>query len=172
MEVHRKLEDCALVTKLTNNCIEILQNEITNANDENRVRSAYESLLEIYMQAKETDKKWLELFKETFEIALADRGGRDHVKKFNKYLKILNHLKRWPLLLKRCDEMINLYRKEYVPLELICRVYAETFEDNEFTFEVNVKMQFDITYLSLVYSHIHLSFCVGLHSMWCGKIRR
>lgn len=89
------------------------------------------------MQGREVDKKWLELFKETFEIAIADRSAREHSKKFTKYLKILNHLKRWPLLLKRCDEMLNLYPKEYNPLELICRVYAETFEDNDFNFEVN-----------------------------------
>lgn len=136
-EVHRKLETCALVTKTTNACIEILHNEITQSTDENRVRSAYNSLLEIYMSNTNIDKSWLELFRETFEIAIAERTTRNHVKVFIKYLKILNHLKRYELLLKRSLEMLSIYPDEYIPLDMICHVYVQMFNQKDFPFNVS-----------------------------------
>lgn len=135
--MHKKLETIALVTKYTNACIEILNKEVSTSNDEDRVKSAYNSLLEIYLQSSGIDKCWLPLFKNVFEIAIADTSTRNHVKKFNKYLKILNNLKENELLLKKSQEMLRIYPREYIPLEFICRVFAETYEQTDFNFSVS-----------------------------------
>lgn len=136
-EVHRKVELVASVTNLTNSCIEFLQKEITKSKDEGRVRSAYLSLIDVYMNNTNIDKKWLELFQEAFEIAIVDRTFNNHVKVFIKYLKILNNLKKYELLLTKAIDMLSIYPNEYIPLDMICRIYTEKFDDPEFPFNVS-----------------------------------
>lgn len=136
-EVHRKVELIASVTSLTNQCIEFLQNEITESKDEGRVRSAYFTLIDIYMNNTNIDKKWLELFQEAFEIAIVDRTFNNHVKVFIKYLKILNNLKRYELLLSKASEMLSIYPDEYIPLDMICRIYTEKFNETDNPFDVS-----------------------------------
>lgn len=135
--MHRKVELVASVTSLTNSCIEFLQNEITKSKDESRVRSAYLTLIDVYMNNTNIDKKWLELFREAFEIAIVDRTFNNHVKVFIKYLKILNNLKMYELLLTKAIEMLSIYPNEYIPLDMICRIYTEKFDDPEFSFNVS-----------------------------------
>lgn len=83
------------------------------------------------------DKKWLELFQEAFEIAIVDRTFNNHIKVFIKYLKILNHLKKYELLLTKAIEMLSIYPDEYIPLDMICRVYTEKFAEKDFPFNVS-----------------------------------
>lgn len=135
--MHRKVELVASVTNLTNSCIEFLQNEITESKDEGRVRSAYLALIDIFMNNTNIDKKWLELFQEAFEVAIADRTFNNHVKVFIKYLKILNNLKKYELLLAKSIEMLNIYPNEYIPLDMICRIYTEQFTETNFPFNVS-----------------------------------
>lgn len=137
-EIHKKLENCAMITKLTNACIEILKDEVDSAKEERRVRSAYKSLLDIYMNNTNIDKCWTQLFRETFEIIVSDRTIRDHIKVFNKYLKILKSLKMFDLLLKRSLEMLAMYPNEYIPLDMICFVYVETYYQSDFCFDVSL----------------------------------
>lgn len=144
-EVHKKLESCALVNKTTNACIDILKAEIDSANEEKRVRSAYKCLLEIYMNNTNIDKSWLELFRETLEIAISDRTMKNHIKVFNKYLKILKQLKQYELLLKRSLEMLSMYPNEYIPLDMICYVYVETYHRPGFCFNVSFKGRLSCT---------------------------
>lgn len=140
-EVHRKVELVASVTNLTNSCVEFLQNEITKSKDDARVRSAYLALIDIYMNNSNTiiDKKWLELFREAFEIAIVDRTFNNHVKVFVKYLKILMNLKKEEQLLTKCIEMLGIYPDEYIPLDMICRIYTEKFNEKDFPFNVSCK---------------------------------
>lgn len=135
--MHRKVELVASVTNLTNSCIEFLQNEITNSKDEGRVRSAYLTLIDIFMNNTNIDKKWMELFQEAFEIAIVDRTFKNHIKVFIKYLKILNNLKKYELLLSKAIEMLSIYPDEYIPLDMICRVYTEKFTETDFPFNVS-----------------------------------
>lgn len=143
-EVHRKIELVASVTNLTNSCIEFLQKEITKSKDEARVRSAYLTLINIYMNNTNIDKKWLELFQEAFEIAIQDRAFNKHVKVFIKYLKILNNLKKYDLLLTKAIEMHSIYPSEYIPLDMICRIYTEKFNEADFPFNVSCDSEMPI----------------------------
>lgn len=136
-EVHRKIELVASVTSLTNSCIEFLKKEITKSKDESRVRSAYFTLIEIFMNNTCIDKKWLELFQEAFELVIDDRTFNNHVKVFIKYLKILNHLKKYEMVLTKSVEMLSIYPNEYFPLDMICRIYSENFAQPEFPFDVS-----------------------------------
>lgn len=135
------MELVASVTSLTNSCVEFLQHEITKSKDEARVRSAYLALIDIYMNNSNTtiDKKWRELFQEAFEIAIVDRTFNNHVNVFIKYLKILMNLKKEELLLTKCIEMLGIYPDEYIPLDMICRIYAEKFNETDFPFNVSCK---------------------------------
>lgn len=135
--MHRKVELVASVTNLTNACIEFLQNEITKSKDEGRVRSAYLTLIDIFMNNTNIDRKWLELFQEAFEVVIVDRTFNNHVKVFIKYLKILNHQKKYDLLLCKSTEMLSIYPDEYIPLDMICRVYTEKYTETDFPFNVS-----------------------------------
>lgn len=135
--MHRKVELVASVTNITNSCIEFLENEIIKSKDDGRVRSAYFTLIDIFLNNTNIDKKWLELFQEAFEIAIVDRTFKNHVKVFIKYLKILNNLKKNEMLLTKSIEMLNIYPKEYIPLDMICRIYTEKFNNTDFPFNVS-----------------------------------
>lgn len=138
-EVHAKLQVCALVTKTTNACIAILQNEVNSATDQKRVRSAYKTLVEIYMGDTCKDKSWLTLFRESFEFIIADRTIKDHCKFYIKYVKILKKLKEYDDLLKSSIEMLSMYPKEYIPLDMICWVYVKKCKQNDKTFNVSTQ---------------------------------
>lgn len=79
----------------------------------------------------------MELFQEAFEIAIVDRTFKNHIKVFIKYLKILNNLKKYELLLSKAIEMLSIYPDEYIPLDMICRVYTEKFTETDFPFNVS-----------------------------------
>lgn len=136
-EVHKKLQVCALVVKTTSACIKILQNEVTSSNDQKRVRSAYKTLTDIYMFDTAKDKSWLPLFRESFEFVISDRTINDHCKLYIKYLKILKKLKDYDVLLKKSIEMLEMYPKEYIPLDMICWVYVQKYKQNDDTFRVS-----------------------------------
>lgn len=119
---------CALVVKISNACISILEEEVTKSNDKNRVFSAYQSLVHIYMEAMNVDKSWLQLFRESFESIINDRTIHEHAKVFTKYLRILKYLRDSKALLARSIEMLSLYPAEYVPLDMICWLYVERFK--------------------------------------------
>lgn len=140
--MHRQLETCALVNKVTSTCIEILQNEVNTANDEERVRSAYKSLVEIYMTCTSIDRSWLPLFRKAFEAIVGDRGIRDHNKVYVKYLKILRSLKEYEALLKSSIRMLELYPSEYIPLDMVCLVYVNKYFENDLNFQVKFVFQF------------------------------
>lgn len=125
------------MTVLTSPCIELLEKEVRNAKDEERVRSAYVTLIDIYMNNTNIDKKWLELLREAFEIAIVDRTFNNHVNVYIKYLKILNHLKKYDVLLAKAIDLLNFYPNEYIPIDMICRIYTEKFNDPEFPFDVS-----------------------------------
>lgn len=129
------------MANLTNSCIEFLQNEITRSEDKARVRSAYFTLIDVYMNNTNIDKKWLELFQEAFAIAIQDRTFNNHVKVFIKYLKILNNLKKCEMLLTKLIEMLNIYPNEYTPLDMICRIYTEKFTEVDFPFNVSYNLE-------------------------------
>lgn len=135
-EVHKKLQVCALVVKTTSACVEILQNEVNSSNDQNRVRSAYKTLVDIYMFDTAKDKLWLPLFRESFEFVISDRTINEHCKLYIKYLKILKKLKDYDVLLKSSIEMLGMYPKEYIPLDMICWVYVQKYKQNDETFKV------------------------------------
>lgn len=136
-DVHRKLGLIAEINKLTNDAIEILENEVKKSEDETRARSAYLTLMQIYMSQAAIDKKWLPLFKETFEVFIGDRTINNHLAKFLKYLKLLNRMKEYELVLKHSLDCLNIYPKEYIPLDMICRIYTETLNQSDFSFDVS-----------------------------------
>lgn len=119
---------CALVVKISNQCIAILDDEVTESNDKNRVFSAYQSLVHIYMESSNVDKSWLQLFRESFEAIINDRTVHEHAKVFTKYLRILKYLRDSEALLAQSIEMLSLYPTEYVPLDMICWLYVERFK--------------------------------------------
>lgn len=133
-ELYKRLENAALVTKNANACVEILQKD-SLSEDEERVKSAYQSLVEIYLQST-IDRRWFELFEKAFADVLTDQSVRSHCKKFNKYLRILAQLQKSDLLLVKCVEMLQLYPSETIPLESICRIYSEKCDDPDFDYEV------------------------------------
>lgn len=138
--MHRKLQVCALVTKTTNPCIKILQNEVNSAADQKRVRSAYKTLVEIFMGDMCKDKSWLSLFREAFEFIITDRTINDHCQLYIKYLKILKKLKEYDVLLQNSIEMLSMYPKEYIPLDMICWVYVQKYKQNDHTFKVSANV--------------------------------
>lgn len=131
------METCALVTKTTVQCIEILQSEVSSAHDEQRIKSAYKSLVEIYMTCTNIERTWLPLFRLAFESVVGDSSIRDHCRIYIKYLKILKNLKEYELLLKSAVQMLEVYPKEYIPLDLVCFVYVKNYHQNEFDFKVS-----------------------------------
>lgn len=136
-DVHEKLQVCALASKTTNACIEILQNDVNTSNDQKRVRSAYKALVNIYMGDMCKDNVWLPLFRESFEFIITDRTIKDHCKYYIKYLKILKKLKDYDALLRSSIEMLHLYRKEYIPLDMICWIYVQKYKQNDQSFNVS-----------------------------------
>lgn len=135
--VHKQLETCALVTKTTVQCIEILQSEVNSAHDEQRIKSAYKSLVEIYMTCTNIERTWLPLFRLAFESVVGDSSIRDHCRIYVKYLKILRNLKEYKMLLKSAVQMLDVYPKEYIPLDLVCFVYVKNYSQNDFDFNVS-----------------------------------
>lgn len=148
--MHKQLETCALANKTTVACIEILQDEANNeANDEERSRSAYKSLVEIYMTCMNVDRNWLELFRKAFESVVNDQTIRDHCKIYNKYLKILRNLKDYETLLKSSIQMIEIYPREFIPLEMVCWVYVNRYNDKDFRFKVSFLKKFNFFFHSI-----------------------
>lgn len=82
------------------------------------------------------DREWLQLFEETFEIFIGDRTIPQHSFKFLKYLKILKKLNKNELLIKKAQEMLSIYPKEYIPLELLCKIYVDHFDEIDSSFDV------------------------------------
>lgn len=136
-DVHRKLETCALVNKIANACISILQNEVSSVGDQERVQSAYSSLVQIYLNNPNIEAQWLNLFREAFEVFIADRAVPNHCRMFTECLKILNKSKCYDVLIRRSIEMLRIYPKEYVPLDMLCSVYLQTYDKSDFNFMVN-----------------------------------
>lgn len=137
-KVHKQLETCALVTKVTVECIEILQDEVNNtANDADRIQSAYKSLVEIYMNSTNIEKTWSALFRRAFEAVINDQTIHDHCKKYIKYLKILKNLNDYETLLKSAIQMLEIYPKEYLALEMVCWVYVNRYTEKDLRFEVS-----------------------------------
>lgn len=134
--MHKHLEISALVTKTTAACVEILQNE-TKTEDAARIQSAYKSLVEIYMTCTNIERATWPLFRDAFESVIDDQSIRDHCKVYVKYLKILRNLKDNEALLKNSIKMLELYPNEYIPLEMICWVYVNNYEQNVLNIEVS-----------------------------------
>lgn len=120
-------------------CIEILQNEL-NCGNEDRIESAYRSLVEIYMNCTNIDRCWLPLFRKALECVINDVDIRDHCKVYIKYLKILKHLKDPEALLRNAVSMLDIYPKEFIPLEMVCWVFVNRYEDKTFCFDVSKKV--------------------------------
>lgn len=135
--VHKQLETCALVTKTTVACIEILQSEIEPSHDEKRIQSAFKSLVEIFMTCINIERTWLPLFRQAFESVVCDPSIRDHCKIYIKYLKILKNLKEFEALLKSAIQMLESYPDEYIPLDMVCMVYVKQFEGIAVDFSVS-----------------------------------
>lgn len=135
-KVHNQLETCALSPKTLTACIEILQNEV-NSGDEDRIESAYRSLAEIYMNCTNIDRCWFPLFRKALKCAVDDVDTRDHCKTYIKYLKILKHLKDYEALLRNTVSMLDIYPKEFIPLEMVCWVFVNRYEDKDFCFDVS-----------------------------------
>lgn len=127
---------CALVTKLTATCIEILDNDINSSSDQAQIQSAYKSLVEIYMTCLNIEKNWLPLFRKAFESVIEDQSIRDHTKVYIKYLKILKNLKEYEVLLKKSIHMLEFYPNEYIPLDMICWIYVNKYGQNDLCIEV------------------------------------
>lgn len=136
-KVYKQLETTALVTKTTVTCIEILQNDVNSSSDEQRIQSAYKSLVEIYMTCMNIDRTWLPLFRKAFESVVDDQSIRDHNKVYIKYLKILRNLNEFDVLLKSAVKMLDIYPTEYIPLDMICLVYVDKYYENNSDFEVS-----------------------------------
>lgn len=134
-KVHKQLEVCAIVTKLTSTCIEILDNEVNTSNDQAQIQSAYKSLVEIYMTCLNIEKNWLPLFQKAFESVIKDQSIRDHSKVYNKYLKILKNLKQYEVLLDSSIHMLEFYPNEYIPLDMICWIYVSKYGQNDLCIE-------------------------------------
>lgn len=142
--MHKQLEQCALVTKLTVICIEILENEVNTSNDDAQIQSAYKSLVEIYMTCSNIERNWLALFRKAFESLINDQSIRDHCKVYNKYLKILKNLKDHAALLDQSIKMLELYPTEYIPLEMVCWIYVNKFDQNDLCVEEKLPKSIDI----------------------------
>lgn len=140
-KVHKQLETCALVTKNTSTCIQILENDMKTGNDEARTRSVYKSLVEIYMTCINIDKEWMILFRKAFESVVNDHNIRDHVKVYIKYLKILRNLKEYDALLKSAIQMLEMYPAEYIPLEMVCLVYVNKYGQKDICFDVSLNSE-------------------------------
>lgn len=125
------------MTKTTIVCIEILQNDVNSTEDGERVRSAYKSLVEIYMSCMNIDRNWLPLFRKAFESVLDDQTIRDHCKVYIKYLKILRNLNEYEMLMKSSVQMLEIYPTEYIPLDMICWIYVNDYHKKESSFEVS-----------------------------------
>lgn len=135
-KVHAQLKVCALVTKLTAICIDILNNEVNASKDEAQIQSAYKSLVEIYMTCLNIEKNWLPLFRKAFESVIEDQSIRDHSKIYIKYLKILKNLREYEVLLNESIRMLEFYPNEYIPLDMVCWIYVNKYGENDICFEV------------------------------------
>lgn len=133
-EVYKKLETAALITKNEKICIEILANELKVSTEETRNRLAYASLLVIFLQSSQIDNVWTDLFSKTLEHSVADKMAPNHTQIYRRYLKVLYQQKRYELLLEKCLELLESNPKAPCPLELLCKVYADTFEQPDFVF--------------------------------------
>lgn len=151
-KVHKLLETCALVTKTSIVCIEILQDEVM-AQDELRVQSAYKSLVKIYMTCCNIERTWLTLFRKAFESVVSDKSFHDHCKVYIKYLKILRHLKEYETLLKCSVQMLELYPTEYIPLDMICWVYVNKYYEKDLNFDVSMWWLFWVKKMAKIFEN-------------------
>lgn len=137
-KIHKELETCALVVKTRIECIEILKEEV-NTNDEQRVYSAYKSLVEIYMNGTNIDRSWWAFFRQAFETVVGDSGIRNHNQVFIKYLKLLRNLKEFEPLLNSSIRMLELYPTEYIPMDMICWVNINKYQSQDLSVKVSVR---------------------------------
>lgn len=135
-KVHKLLETCALAQKTIVACIEILQNEVNSASDAERVKSANDSLVQIYMTCQNIDRSWSPLFRKALESVIHDQNIRDHCKVYIKYLKLLRNMKDYALLLKCSVQMLDIYPNEFIPRDMICCVYVKNYYEKSQNFEV------------------------------------
>lgn len=128
-----------MITKNLNACLEILQDEVDSTkNDAERIQSAYKSLVEIYMICMNIDRTWQPLFRKAIESIINDHTIRDHCKVYIKYLKILRNLNDYEALLKSTVQMLDIYPNEFIPLEMVCWVYVNTYHQKKFPFAVSL----------------------------------
>ncbi|XP_031639627.1 tetratricopeptide repeat protein 37-like, partial [Contarinia nasturtii] len=135
VKVHKQLETCALAQKTMIACIEILENELNSASDAAQVKSANESLVQIYMTCQNIDRSLWPLFRKVFESTIHDPHIRDHCKVYIKYLKLLRNLKEHETLLKCSVQMLEIYPNEFIPMDMICWVYVQKYYENDFKFK-------------------------------------
>lgn len=109
---------------------------MSDSKDDKRVMSAYQSLVQIYMEPMNLDRMWLQLFREAFESIISDRTIHEHAKVYTKYLKILKHQKDFDALLAQSIAMLSLYPDEYVPLDMMCWLYVERLKETDAPYEV------------------------------------
>lgn len=130
--VYQKLETAALISKHEHLCIEIIDNDLGKATDATHINSAYSSLLVIFLQASKVNERWTKLYRNTLEHGLKDPSANNYITIFRKYLKLLYTQKRFVLVLPKCVELLASHPNEEIPLEIICKVYADTFEAGDF----------------------------------------
>lgn len=115
-----------------------MDNEVKASNDESQIRSAYKSLVEIYMTCMNISKNWWPLFCSAFESVIGDQNVRDHCKLYIKYLKILRNLNKYEKLLKCCVELLKMYPTEYITMDIICQVYVNSFASDQHNISFDV----------------------------------
>lgn len=137
--VYQKLETAAMVTKNQNVCIELIVADIAKNNDDKRIDLAYKTLLKIFLESSQVAERWYEEYCKALEYALKDSSTPNYIKIFRKYLKLLYTQKKFNVALTKCIELLSFHANEEIPLEIICKIYADTFEDVDFDFDALVK---------------------------------
>lgn len=130
--VFARLETASMITKNQNTCIEIIAKELENATDEAKSAACYASLLKIFSEFSAIPDHWTLLYCKTLEQSLRDPTVHNYVKLFRKYLKCLYFQQKFELVVSKCLELLSSHPNEEIPLEIICKVYADTFERDDF----------------------------------------
>lgn len=136
--VYPRLETAAMITKYQNQCIELIVADIEGINDEARVVLAYKSLLKIFLDMTPVPERWHQIYTKTLEHVLKDSSAQNHQQITRKYVKLLYTQKKFADVLSKCIELLSFYPNEAVLAEIICKVYADTFEVADFDFDALV----------------------------------
>lgn len=132
--VYERLETASLLTKNQNICIDIIANDLKHTTDEAKIVACYASLLNILTGLSSIPEHFASLYCETLEYSLKLPNVQNFVKLFRKYLKCLYNQKKYKLAVAQCLELLSLHPKEEIALEIICKVYIDTFQQNDFDF--------------------------------------